>query len=232
MNAHARLYSTIFLINTLNTKFASILSIALHPLLMPTLVFAIVFYVAPHTIHDLESFNLSARVGLMSLKMGLLLLIFLQTFVVPLLVIYILYRMGHISSLQMETLQERRLPYLATMIIYTFIAAFYTKNIKQFPEVALLLSISTFSIAIVSFISLYWKISAHAVGICGAIGALLGLAVKFKENQLFFPLLLLVLLAGWLNSARLHLNAHTLAQVIAGDALGFGIGFGIVWLFF
>jgi membrane-associated phospholipid phosphatase len=198
---------------------------------MPTILYSIIFYVAPDAIHNLELFNGAARVGLMSIKVGLLLLIFLQTFVVPVISIYFIYRLGFIQSLQMQTLKDRRLPYLITVIIYTFVTAFYTKNITQFPEVALIMSSITFSLATVAFISLYWKISAHAVGISGAVGALLGIAIRLKDSQLLFPLLLLIIIAGFLISARLHLNAHTPSQVLAGVLLGLFISI-MVTIFF
>jgi hypothetical protein len=77
----------------------------------------------------------------------------------------------------------------------------------------------TFSIAVVSFVSLYWKISAHAVGISGTIGAILGIAIHLPEAHLLGTLAALVLLGGFLLSARLQLAAHTLSQIIAGVAV-------------
>jgi membrane-associated phospholipid phosphatase len=204
----------------LTTRFAQILSALLHPLLMPTIIFGILFYVAPESIQNLELFNQSARVGLMSLKMGLLLLIFLQTFVLPVFTIYCLHRFGFVNDLRMETLEDRRIPYLVTVAIYTFIATFFTLKLKQLPEIALIMTGIAFSIASVSIISLYWKISAHAVGISGTLGALIGIVIKFGSYELFYPIIIVILVGGVLISARLHLNAHTPAQVIAGSFLG------------
>lgn len=204
----------------MTTRFAQILSVFLHPLLMPTIIFGILFYLAPESIQNLELFNDSARVGLMSLKMGLLLLIFLQTFILPVFTIYCLHRFGFVRDLKMETLEDRRLPYIVTMAIYTFVATFFTMKLKQLPEVSIIMTGIAFSIASVAVISLYWKISAHAVGISGALGALIGIAIKFSSYQLFLPIIAVILMAGFLSSARLHLNAHTPAQIIAGGFLG------------
>lgn len=211
---------SLLLLQTLNTRLAYILSVLLHPLLMPTLLFGIIFYQAPVTIANLDLFSGATKVGLLSLKQGLLLLILLQTFIVPALAIYFIYRLGYIKTLEMQTLRDRRLPYLITVIIYTLITAFYTKSISQFPEIAVLMSSITFSIAVVAFISLYWKISAHAVGISGTIGAVLGVAIHYPETQLIHTFGFLILLAGFLLAARLQLAAHTLAQIIAGVVLG------------
>lgn len=195
---------------------------------MPTIIFGILFYVAPESIQNLELFNGSARVGLMSLKMGLLVLIFLQTFVLPVFTIYCLHRFGFVDDLRMETLEDRRLPYLVTVMIYTFVATFFTLKLKQLPEVAIIITGIAFSIAAVTVISLYWKISAHAVGISGALGALIGITIKFGSLQLFYPIIGLILIAGLLIAARLHLNAHTPNQVIAGSFLGLIVSLSVV----
>jgi membrane-associated phospholipid phosphatase len=218
------------LIIDLTTRIAQILSATLHPLLMPTIIFAIIFYIAPEAISNLDVYNNSILVGKMSLKIGLLLLIFLQTFIVPCVMIYYLYRFRLIKSLKMETLQDRRLPYLITIVIYTAIAAFYTYSLKQFPEIALIITSIAFSIAIVTVISLYWKISAHAVGISGMVGALFGVMIKYQSYSLAYPVIISIIVGGFLLSARLHLNAHTPLQIIAGTILGLTISILVVGL--
>ncbi len=212
----------------MTTRFAQILSAVLHPLLMPTIIFGILFYVAPESIQNLELFNDSARVGLMSLKMGLLILIFLQTFVFPVFTIYCLHRFGFVQDLRMGTLEDRRLPYLITVVIYTFVATFFTLKLKQLPEVAIIMTGIAFSIAAVAIISIYWKISAHAVGISGTLGALIGIVIKFSSYELFYPMISVILIGGLLIAARLHLNAHTPAQVIVGSFLGLIISLSVV----
>lgn len=198
---------------------------------MPTIIFAVLFYVAPESIHNLELFNDTSRVGMMSLKLGLLLLIFLQTYILPVFSIYALHRFKIIKDLKMETLADRRIPYLVTVAIYTFVAVFFTLKLRQFPEVSLILTSIAFSISIVSFISLSWKISAHAVGISGTVGALAGIGAKLGIEQLFFPILIAILVAGYLTAARLHLNAHTPAQILAGTLLGLAVSLSVVIFF-
>ncbi len=212
----------------MTTRFAQILSAVLHPLLMPTIIFGILFYVAPEAFQNLELFNDSARVGVMSLKMGLLLLIFLQTFILPVFTIYCLHRFGFVHDLKMETLEDRRLPYIITVAIYTFVATFFTMKLKQLPEIAIIMTGIAFSIAAVAVISLYWKISAHAVGISGTLGILIGIVIKFGSYELFYPIIAVILIGGLLIAARLHLNAHTPAQVVAGSFLGLIISLSVV----
>ena len=209
----------------MTSKIAQILSVVLHPLLMSTYIFLTLFYVAPETIQNLETLNSSAGVHFgervyISIKDGLLMLIFMYTFLIPVLVIYYFYKFGWIQNLELKTLQDRRLPYLASVIIYTFATVFFALKIRQLPEIALILGSITFSIGVVAVISLYWQISAHAVGISGMLGALGGLILKFGPIPLFEPFLLALLLSGYLCAARLQLNAHTPVQIVAGFVLG------------
>jgi len=60
-------------------------------------------------------------------------------------------------------------------------------------------------------INLKWKISIHASGITGPATFLF-----YSFGMIAIPFFLLVLPVGW---ARLRLNAHTPAQVLAGATL-------------
>lgn len=183
---------------------------------MPTVLFGTLLFQAPSVL-GMDAFS-----G--SLRLSLLVLIFVGTFAVPSLLIYYLFRSGYIRSLYLDTLADRRLPYFLTAVVYFFLAylfAFRMQGISTLaPEIGLLIGSIAVSILLVGVISLSWQISAHSVGIGGVVGALGGIILKFGITELFFPLLLLVLLTGFVTSARLKLNAHLPSQVIAGLALG------------
>ncbi len=200
------------------------LSIALHPLLMPTILFGILLFWVPATI-GADAFNATVRVSLLSL-------IAVGTFGMPALLIFFLYRIGVLRSLTLNDRADRHLPYLFTGLIYSALTFLFARRLQAVsevaPEMALVLGSITLSILLVALISLYWKISAHGVGIGGTLGALAGILSKFGETDLFGLILLFVLLAGLLASARLHLNAHTPAQVAAGLALGLTVSLSTV----
>ncbi len=196
----------------MNTRLATFLSGALHPLLMPTLLFLILFFLAPASL-AVEGIDTTFR----WIVIGF---IFIYTFAIPAYLVYLLKRWGIISSLKMENLKERRIPYLMTAIIYAVLGYFlYNKNSSLYACAYILWSIALviLCIAIVSF---WWQISAHAAGIGGVVGALAGIMVKFGEGTLFIPLLCSMVIAGYLIGARLQLNAHTPRQVWAGLSLG------------
>ena len=183
---------------------------------MPTLLFGLLLFRVPGVL-GLDVFSTS-------LRGSILVLIAVGTFMVPALVIYYLFRGGHIQSLYLTTLADRRLPYFLTALIYTITGYLFTFHMQVLstlaPEIGILIGSIAVSILLVGLVSLTWQISAHTVGIGGVIGVIGGLMLKFSLNDLFLPLLLLVMLAGFVASARLKLNAHTPAQVGAGLALG------------
>ncbi len=211
----------------MTNRIATFLSVLFHPLIITTYLFALLFLLTP----DL--------VGVSALEMpalgSLLLLIFLNTFIAPSVIIYYFHRFGLISSLHVDNLAERRLPYLATIIIYGFAAYLFGWRLQPIgelaPQIAIILSGVTVSLIFVGFVSLFWKISAHATGLGGAIGMLIALLMRFQEDALFKPLLLVVVVSGFVMSARLYLNAHSPAQIAAGALGGCAVGFGTIFLF-
>jgi membrane-associated phospholipid phosphatase len=191
---------------------------------MPTLLFTLLFFLAPTPI-GVDYFDFK-------FKFLLLGFIFIYTFVAPSGVIYWLYRANIIKSLKMENLQDRRIPYLFTASIYAGLACFfYFKNPLLFPLAYILGSI-TLVILCVAIVSFWWQISAHSAGVGGNIGALAAIIIRFNEQLLFYPFLLLLILAGLLIAARLYLNAHTSAQVFIGFLLGIFVSVGSVFLLF
>jgi hypothetical protein len=211
----------------LSIPFARFLSVVLHPLLMPTILFSLLLFRVP-TVLGLDMFS-------PSLRSSILVLIFVGTFMVPSLVIYYLFRGGYVRSLQLDTLSDRRLPYFLTALIYTITAYLFTYQMQVIstlaPEIGILIASIGVSILLVGVISLYWQISAHAVGIAGVVGVIGSVMLKFGVNELFVPFLLLVMLTGFVTSARLQLNAHTPVQIIAGLALGLVVSLPTVfWL--
>jgi len=211
----------------LTSRFAHFLSAVLHPLLMPTFLFGLLLFRVP-TVLGLDVFA-------PSLRLSILVLIFVGTFMVPSILIYYLYRSGYVKSLYLNTLADRRLPYFLTAVIYLITAYLFTFQMQVLstlaPEIGVIIGSIGVSILLVGLISLSWQISAHGVGIGGVIGMISSLMLKFGLTDLFIPLLLLVMLSGFVASARLRLNAHTPAQVSAGLALGLLVSLLTVYWF-
>lgn len=203
---------------------ARVISAVLHPLLLPTMAFLLLFYIVPLTSFPIDPV----------LKRWLTLFIFLLSFLIPITCILGCYLFGFIDDLFMEDPKDRRIPFIITTVFYAMLSwrfIFFADFWLYLPVLGVVFGGITLSLFLVTIITFFWKISAHSVGICGVAGVLLGLGYKFDEPQLLYPLLATIILAGALMSARLYLNVHTPLQVLAGCMLGFWISLGTVVLF-
>lgn len=152
-------------------------------------------------------------------------LIFITTFIIPVLSLYVLKMSGSISSITLDVKEERLTPMLYTAIMYGVTAYMFSTKLELGETVALYLGISTLLILLTGVITFFWKISLHGMGIGGFIGFLLGLNQQtyLAHFELLLPLLFLV--AAIVMSARLKLNAHSAPQVYIGFVLGIFISF-------
>ncbi|MGB3947682.1 MAG: phosphatase PAP2 family protein [Bacteroidia bacterium] len=190
-------------------RIAKIISYLFHPLLMPTYGFALLFY----TNNYISTFTAP------EVKLVILGITFVFTFLLPAFNVLILLKTGRIKSLEMETNSERLLPYISTTLYY--FALFYLFFNAGFPSVFKVVVLgAAICLLLTLLINLKWKISAHAIGIGGTAGVILGIIYRLRlDLELIFMFTLF--LAGIIGFARLKLNAHSPAQVYTGFLLGF-----------
>lgn len=159
-------------------------------------------------------------------------MIFSFSFILPVINIYILYRLNRISSLKLEDQKERTFPYVLTSCFY-FGLFYLFLDLSVWPSIKVLIFGGGLSILLTAIINLKYKISAHMVGIGGLLGSLIVVAYVLKYNavpQIAF----LVLVAGVIATCRLYLKAHEPRQIYSGFFLGFltQIGVFLGFLFF
>jgi hypothetical protein len=166
----------------LNTKLANFLSAIFHPLLMPSYLLATLMYLAPESISNLQAYQLPSSEQFIHLgfKENLLFLVFLSTFLMPASLIYYLYKLKIIASLKMEELKSRRIPYFLTFLLYLFFGLFLKYRLPILNEIIVCIFSIAFCLFLVFVISLFWKISAHAIGISS-------LLPKIRRRSTFFP---------------------------------------------
>src|SRR5688500_7577201 len=188
---------------------------------MPTFLFAILLFFSP-TVFGIADEALQWR---------LLILIFITTFLISLLSIILMFRVRSINTLTLDNNNERFMPFLTTTLFYMITTYLFLRQMNGFYTMIIVLGGITFSIALITLISVFWKISAHSVAINGVAGFLFAFYYKYADPQLFYPILFIILLAGMLMSARLFLNAHSPMQVFVGALVGWAVNFNIVyWL--
>ena len=159
---------------------------------------------------------------------SLLLQVWALTFVLPAAVIGLLSWLGVVSSVELAERRQRLLPLLLAAACFTG-ATWLVGRVPHGGLLAQLFFGITVSVLLTALITLRWKISAHGIGMGGAVGLLawLMLTQRLWGYTAWAWLLVVLALAGAVGWARLELRAHTRAQVVAGLALGAAVALGV-----
>lgn len=140
---------------------------------------------------------------------------------VPLIVIYILLRVGHIESLQMYHKSERIIPYAIEFLALGAMAIFFVA--KGAPAWIWTMFCGGAAIAIVNLaVNFGMRISSH----CSAMAALVAALIVIEQygipqTPLFWWIVGSVFFAGLTGTLAIIRGRHTLAEVLAGYATGF-----------
>ena len=200
---------------------AQIISAILQPLIMPSLV----FFVALFHIDNSTNITVDGQWTILSL-------VFLTTCLIPVCTILMFRFTKVIKDLQMTNRKDRFLPFAFISIFYVLVTVLFHRQLPLNKLLSASLIGMTLVVVLTNIITLFWKISAHSAGIAGLVGFCLVYAMRFAgSNSLLMPLLASVLLMGVIMWARLYLNAHKPAEIIAGAVLGFVICFGAIYSF-
>lgn len=187
---------------------AQLISVVFHPLFIATYAFFFVGQYYPYLFAHLSGVN----------KLQLFVVLFTNTVIFPGVTLLIMSKLGFISSLSIEGREERIIPLIAMGLFYfwTYLVIKQMEIGNYFNQVMLGGSLAVFA---AFFFNNFFKISIHAV----AAGTFLGVAftlVLISSYNLLLPLLLVILIAGLIGSARLYLQVHTSRDVYAGYAVG------------
>lgn len=190
-------------------KISNALSWVLHPFLLPVYLMTVLLTMTTFAHYP------------SSVKFYLMWVVALYAIIIPILSLGVLRSLGRISDYRVDNRSERMLPLLIGAICYVLCAI----TIAKIPSAVFL---RKFMIAAAScevlclVVSLYWKISLHLTGM-GAAVALLVVMNVVSAGSMLIPLMVTILCAGALASARLYLGCHNGPQVLAGFGGGFAV---------
>ena len=207
-------------------KLAIGISAVMHPLLMTTYLFALLFFYAPLITRPLSP----------TAANYILLALLITTFVLPVVSIAALrfsaFRItNNFAVLSLPTRQERVLPFFFTSLFYLITTYMFMAKFKVNLVLVVILAAATALILVVSTVTLFIKVSAHAASGAAMVGFLIGLIVRYPQTYLFIPLLVAVVLTGCVMSSRLYLNLHSVKGVWLGAGLGLTVSLGAMLLF-
>ena len=199
-------------------KFAKFISYLLHPLLLPTYALLVLFGQSAYFIMMLPTNYRWAMLGL----------IFGNTVLLPIIIIWMMRSKGLISSMHLPERRERTFPFIIAALAY--FATWFMLGNMGLPSIYLLFILGAAILTVLAtLINFFWKISIHMLGMGGVTGGFIGLMLF---RSIYSPMLLIaiILLSALVAFARLKLNTHNEAQVYVGYLVGVIVLLGMVTL--
>jgi len=170
----------------------------------------LLFFGIKNTVYDfLTEFDTKWRISVV---------VFIFSFVFPVLNIYILYKLKRIPGITLSNQSDRTFPYIMTSLFY-FGLFYLLMDINIWPSIKLFIVGGGVAILLTALINLRSKISAHMVGVGGLLGVLISVSCLIKFDMTPFYIGIIVL-AGFIGFARLQLQEHKPYQLYAGFFLG------------
>ncbi len=202
-------------LSRLARSLATLVSYVFHPVFMPVVMVLFLYKLAPVNFAGIPVGSVLKQGSLVSL----LVIIAGTTVFFPLLTILLMKALGFVRSIEMHEPKDRILPLMAIMIFY-FWAYHVVSHLPGTPFILRVLLLGSFWAIIVTFlVSIFYKISMHAVAAGGTIGILAALLLVNPIDML--PALFTgLVLAGAIGTARLLLGAHKPSEVWWGYGLG------------
>ncbi len=188
---------------------AHLLSFLFHPLFIPAYVTAFLIFVHPFVFAAVNE-----KVRILRLISVVLLTAFFPAFTV-----FLLKRLGFISSIFLRTQKERIIPYIASMT-YFFWIFHVSRNLPDSPPVFVLLTLGIFLSSIGALMAnIYFKISMHAIAMGGMFCFFVMLSMQ-GEFTMGVYLCVAMLIAGMVCSSRLIISDHHPFEVYSGFFVG------------
>ena len=191
-------------------RLSKIISIILHPIFIPLIALKTTLFFAPSL-----GFSIYSYINFITL------ILILTTIVLPLLLILLLIKKGKVASLEMTNYKERPAPLMYSALIMFIGYRILEPILTLAPILKIEFLAAIIIVGVAAFVSKYWKISLHMLGVGGLVGAIIVIGILLGG---LYPLIILVtLLAGLLGVARINEKAHNHTQVYVGFLVGFFI---------
>lgn len=187
-------------------KTSQVLSWVFTPFIVPFLAFIMLF---------LFSY---LRVIPYTYKVLVLSIVFLFTILIPTfgIVIFKIFSKKRLKDLNKR--KERFIPLLLTIISYVYCLFLMNKHRIPWYMTGIILA-SLISLSISFVLNFKWRLSEHMIGIGSVIGGLVSFGALFGFNPLQ-GLVVSILVAGMLGTARIILKHQSLGEVLTGFSIG------------
>jgi len=195
--------------NSFLRSIAKITSYIFHPVFIPLYVGAFLLFVHPYAFTGFSMAN----------RQRTFFIILLNLTAFPLLAVALLRALKFIDSFFLKTQKDRIIPYIACGIFF-FWAYQVFKQPERFPSLLVIYVLGLFLASSAALIAnIYLKVSMHAIGMGGWLGLFL---LIFREQSMLmsWPMCMVLILTGWVCTARMLLHAHRQIDIYLGLLIG------------
>jgi hypothetical protein len=188
---------------------AKVISYVFHPLFIPTYIFIFLMYQVPYEFAGITEYQLKLR----------LFSIFWLTAFFPAFAVFLLWRLKFSESIFLRTQKERIVPYVITMFFYWWMY-YLSRNFADQPVVLKFFYMGIFIATVIGLIlNNYFKISLHAIGMGGALAAIILFAMYYRMPLGIF-MSAAAFITGMVCTARFLVSDHTNKEVYTGLFVG------------
>jgi hypothetical protein len=188
---------------------AKVISYVFHPLFIPTYIFIFLMQQVPYEFAGISDFQLQLR----------LFSIFWLTAFFPAFAVFLLWRLKFSESIFLRTQKERIVPYVITMFFYWWMY-YLSRNFTDQPAVLKFFYMGIFVATVFGLVlNNYYKISLHAMGVGGAMAAVI-LFAMYYQLPLGISMSVVTLLAGVVCTSRFLVSDHTNKEIYTGLFVG------------
>ncbi len=206
--------------------FAQIVSYICHPVFFPLVMAYALYKLSPADFASVPP----KQIGLWFLSIAITGVFF------PLFSILIMKPLDFISSYHMHTAKERTIPLMAIMIFYFWVShAFNNMGIPTPlnpnpgsvpPLIYKVLLLGNFwGIILLFLVNIFTKISMHTAAAGAMIGIIIVMMIISPTNMIM-PLLVSIIIAGIIGTARMILGAHQRGDIWLGYIIGILVQLG------
>jgi len=187
-------------------RFYKIISFVFHPLLFSFIgTFLFLFLSPKHFIKQQEYI--------------ILIVIFVSTYILPILLLILLKKMEFINDYHLRTIEERKFP-----ILFFTVLSFLIGRMLLNIQIVNLLAFSFFGVTLAlsaTYLLFHFNIksSLHTLGMGGLVGFVIIMSLEYQLN---FNLIIAILfvVSGVVAVSRIKLNAHQNKEVYIGFLIG------------
>ncbi|MDO6675377.1 hypothetical protein MK851_09715 [Tenacibaculum sp. 1B UA] len=182
------------------------ISTILHPIVMPTIGIILYFILSPISLNKQQKYTILS-------------IVFVATYLIPMLLLVFLKSIGYIKSFRVHSINERKFPIFFMMTLFLILGKMFA-SMSVVKDISYLFYGTVFGLGFI-YLLFPFKIkgSLHLL----SMGVAIGYFLLFQQIQAVYVLPIIVtfiFLSGILASSRLRLKAHNVREVYLGFFIG------------